>query len=220
AVEKALEKNPAERYQSARELLVDLKRSQRSKSFEVVAPAPRKHSRKILLLLAGGLAFLLAGSFIAWRLWQSEYFWQNPLAGVLVERLTDFEGDEIDAAISGDGTFTAFQSDRDGQFDVWVTQTGSGQFTNVTKGQHAGLGFGPTPRTGFSRDGTQLWVAEGSTAPNSLTSLAPSMGGSLRPFVKGLNPAWSPDGKNLVFHTPAAGDPIFLADRNGSNPKQ
>ena len=43
-----------------------------------------------VLVLAGGL----------WRLWQQDYFWRNPLAGATVARLTDFEGDEFDAAIS------------------------------------------------------------------------------------------------------------------------
>ena len=43
-----------------------------------------------VLVLAGGL----------WRLWQQDFFWRNPLDGATVARLTDFEGDEFDAAIS------------------------------------------------------------------------------------------------------------------------
>ena len=222
AVEKALEKDPAERYQSARELLVDLKRVQRLKTGETPAqPAARRRRPWVRWALGAGVAaVLLAGSAVWWRLSQSEYFWHNPLAGARIERLTDFEGDEIDAAISGDGTFVSFLSDRDGQFDVWVTQTSSGEFANVTKGQVAGLNFGLTPRTGFSGDGSQVWVADGVTAQNFSTSLAPAMGGALRPFIKGINPAWSPDGSMIVFHAIAPGDPIFLADRNGNNPKQ
>ena len=41
------------------------------------------------------------------------------------------------------------------------------------------------------------------------------------PFVEGgLNPIWSPDGKNVAYHTNDPGDPIFIADRNGSNPRR
>ena len=35
-----------------------------------------------------------------------------------------------------------------------------------------------------------------------------------------MNPTWSPDGKSLAYHTNDAGDPIFIADRNGSNPRR
>ena len=48
--------------------------------------------------------------------------------------------------------------------------------------------------------------------------LAPAVGGAPRLFLEGgINPAWSPDGKRLVYHTNYPGDPMFIADRNGSN---
>ena len=222
AIEKALEKDAADRYQTVRELLVDLKRVQRSKTAEASAQPPARQQppwgRRALA--AAAAVVLLVGTVVLWRLWQSDYFWQNPLAGAIPEKLTDFEGDEFDAAISGDGTFTAFLSGRDGPFDVFVGQTGSGDFANVTKGQLKRLGFGPVPRTGFSRDGSQLWVTDGNTVNDNSTYLAPAVGGSLRPYVKGFSLAWSPDGNNIVFHTAEPGDPIYLADRNGNNAKQ
>ena len=48
------------------------------------------------------------------------------------------------------------------------------------------------------------------------------MGGALRPFAAepAFNVAWSPDGTQTVFHPNAAGDPLFIADRDGANPKQ
>ena len=47
------------------------------------------------------------------------------------------------------------------------------------------------------------------------------VGGAPRLFVEGgLEPTWSPDGKSLAYHTNDPGDPIFIADRNGSNPRQ
>jgi Tol biopolymer transport system component/predicted Ser/Thr protein kinase len=221
-VDKALEKDPNERCQTMRDLAVDLKRAQRpalvTPDSTRAPPAPRKRRWGLLAGLA--VAVLLVGSAVFWRLTQSDYFWQNPLAGARVEKLTDFEGDEIDAAISGDGTLAAFESNREGRFDIWVTQTGSGEFVNVTRGQLTSLGFAGIARVGFSRDGTQLWAADGVAQGSEATFLAPPMGGSLRPFLKGYNPAWSPDGSMIVFHTPAAGDPIYLADRNASNPKQ
>ena len=56
----------------------------------------------------------------------NEDVWQNPLAAARFARLTDFEGSELDAAISQDGRFVTFLSNRDGPFDGWVGQIGSG----------------------------------------------------------------------------------------------
>ena len=40
-------------------------------------------------------------------------------------RFTDFEGIERDAAISPDGKFVAFVSDREGPLDIWMSQVGA-----------------------------------------------------------------------------------------------
>ena len=37
---------------------------------------------------------------------------------------------------------------------------------------------------------------------------------------KAVNPVWSPDGARLAYHTTEGGDPIFIADGDGSNPRQ
>jgi len=48
------------------------------------------------------------------------------------------------------------------------------------------------------------------------------MGGVPRLFLDpGINPVWSPDGNKIAHLNAAApGDPILIADRNGSNPRQ
>jgi Tol biopolymer transport system component len=169
--------------------------------------------------VAAVAALVAAGGI--WRLWQQDYFWRNPLADATVERLTDFEGDEMDAAISPDGKFTVFLSDRDGSINAWANQIGSGEFVNISKGHL--MGYNATVRyTGFSGDGAQVWFqqARGQRGLNSVW-MAPAVGGTPRPFVDpGMNPVWSPDGNRLAYHTNDDGDPIFIADRNGSNPRQ
>ncbi len=224
-VEKALEKDPADRYQWMRDMVVDLKRAQRLKSAETaVERAPTKPRRRRWGIAAGIAAVLLAAAAATvWRLWQKDYFWENPLAGARIERLTDFEGNELDAAISPDGKITAFLSDRDGQVDAWVSQIGSGEFVNITKGQFAMRWVRTASWVGFSGDGAQVWFAiEASRQPLQLASrLAPSMGGASRPFLdRGVMPAWSPDGSKIAYQTTDPGDPLFIADRTGNNPKQ
>ena len=57
---------------------------------------------------------------------------QNPLANATFSRVTNWEGTEEHAEISPDGRFVAFLADRPGQFDVWVSQLGTGNFDNLT----------------------------------------------------------------------------------------
>jgi len=116
-----------------------------------------------------------------------------------------------------------FLSNRHGPFDAWVSQIGSGEFVNITNGRFQLTANGVIRNAGFSGDGAQVWFLQ-QTTPRALkwTSwLAPAMGGTPRPFIEnGLNPVWSPDGKSLVYHAADPGDPIFIADRNGSNPRK
>ena len=161
---------------------------------------------------------------LAWRLVQSDYFWRNPLDGARFEKLTDWEGTELDAALFHDGKFVTFLADRDGGYDTFVTQVGSGQFRNLTEGRIPTLLHEMTRTTGFTADGTQVWLR---TMPPTLgapraLSLVPMMGGAIRPFLTALslNPVWSADGKLLVFHHGTPGDPIMLAEADGRNERQ
>ncbi len=138
-------------------------------------------------------------------------------------RLTDFEGEEVDAAISPDGRFMVFLSNRDGPLDVFVSQIGSGAFTNLTKGNFRPPTWAMVRQTGFSGDGEQIWFSQGQQ-PGGMdrsTLMGPTMGGSPKLFIDhGSNPTWSPDGKALAYYAPDPGDPIFIADRNAGNPRK
>ncbi len=87
------------------------------------APTSQSGRRKFVPWLVAAAAALI----VAASLWlqSTERFWRNPLAAVRFQTITDFDGIEQAAAVSRDGHFVAFQSDRDGQMDVWVTQVGS-----------------------------------------------------------------------------------------------
>ncbi len=186
----------------------------------------RRRDRSIRLAAIGWIAaiVLAAAVGITWRLWVNDYFWQNPLADARPVRLTDFEGEEVDAAISPDGRFMVFLSNRDGPLDVFVSQIGSGAFTNLTKGEFRPPTWAIVRQTGFSGDGEQVWFSQyqqpGSSIDRS-TLIGPTMGGIPKLFIDhGGNPTWSPDGKTLAYYTPDPGDPIFIADRNANNPQK
>jgi serine/threonine protein kinase len=224
-VEKALEKDPAERYQSMRELVVDLRRAARRQE-EFAAPETQSARRRwpwwwaVSILVVFAIAILA----IAWntgRLSQSVPELRNPLAQARFTRFTDFPGSERDGAISPDGKFVAFRADRDGRFDIWLSRLGSGQFVNLTKGQ----GFNDQRslflrNEGFTPDGSEIWFEGGPN--NDRLRLIPLLGGAPRFFlgeqVREMD--WSPDGSRLVYHTRDGGDPVFIANSIGSNPRR
>ena len=226
-VEKSLEKDPADRYQSMREVVIDLRRFQRSQSSQVatVPVSPLQPTRKPWIISALAAAVVLAAlAFAVWRLLQKDA-WENPLAGAQIDRLTDFEGVEADVAISPDGKSVAFLSNRDGSVDAWVTRIGAGEFANLTRGRFPGLLLPGIRSAGFSGDGSEVWFRveqdrEGRVIPQG-TWLVSVMGGQPRRFLEnGVEPQWSPDGSKLLYHDVGEGDPIFVADRNGSNPRK
>ena len=98
------------------------------------------------VLLCLGLAAAVLVTAAGLWLERTEYFWRNPIAGARFQDVTDFDGTEQAAAVSRDGQFVAFLSDRDGNRDVWVTQVGSGQFHNLTRGSAPEL-VNPSVRT-------------------------------------------------------------------------
>src|SRR5206468_544458 len=111
-VEKATEKEPSDRYQSMRDMVVDLKRLQRIKPADSALPLGERAMGRPWRLYTGVALVLAIGLFASmWYLDRAEFFWTNPLANAQFTRLTDFEGAEFDAAISADGKFVAFKSD-------------------------------------------------------------------------------------------------------------
>jgi Tol biopolymer transport system component len=141
----------------------------------------------------------------------------DPLANARFQQLTDFNGVEQAAAISRDGKLVAFLSDRDGQMDVWLTQVGSGEFHNLTRGAVPEL-VNPSVRTlGFSPDETLVtfWARRLDTAdrPEIGTWAVPLFGGAPRVYLEGAaEHDWSADSKQLVYHTSGPGDPTFVGN--------
>lgn len=179
-----------------------------------VGTAARWSRAAIAGLVGGGLVAGL--TFWLWIFGPSDDGERDPLRLADFRRLTDFDGTEEHAAISRDGGFVAFISDRDGGWDAWVGQIGSGDFRNLTQGRLPEL-RNPAVRTlGFSPDGALmiLWTRTPDAAGTGTVDAGwaiPTLGGSLRPYLPGIAELdWSTDGQRIVYHTSGAGDPLFV----------
>ena len=114
-IAKALAKDPDRRYQSMNDLAADLKRIRQTTPRDTVVPvaatSPRRRRGASVGIVAAsssrrrrGVASLATGLLL-----DESARWRR---GAAADGLS---GDEIDAAISPDGNFTAFLSDRDGR---------------------------------------------------------------------------------------------------------
>jgi Tol biopolymer transport system component len=142
----------------------------------------------------------------------------NPLANARFSRLAGFEGVGRAAAMSRDGKFVAFLASREGRSDVWVSEVGSGTYRNLTRSEPRKFTSPREIRTlGFSPDSSlvSIWTrSSDGSRPEDVNVLAvPMRGGPLRVYLPEVAEYdWSHDGRKLVFHTTAPGDPVFVRE--------
>jgi Tol biopolymer transport system component len=178
---------------------------------------PARRTRFARLALPAAIAVVLLVGALAWFAAESGYFWRSPLANAKFTRLLDFAGTEQAAAVSRDGKFVAFLSDRGGQTDAWVSAIGSGTYRNLTHGEVHDLVNQSIRALSFTADASlvSIWTRrpDGSQSGDVNILAVPIAGGPLQPYLRGAAEFdWSRDGKRLVYHTTAPGDPLFVRE--------
>jgi serine/threonine protein kinase/Tol biopolymer transport system component len=218
-LQRCLVKNPRQRLRDIGDARIELDGS--AETLPGSAPADSRPRGLGWLRWAAVTAALALGALVISEAWRVRTSVTQPLADATFTSFTNWEGNEEGAEISPNGELVAFLSDREGEFDLWVSQVGTGLFQNLTREfpPLAASGF-IVRKLGFSADSSQIWFNPGDgKAPVQI----PWAGGPPRPFLPaGTNtPAWSPDGTRLVYIDKAnRDDPIYLADHSGADRRQ
>lgn len=194
-------------------------------SADPALPATHSRTRTRWPLAAVGVVVLLAAAVSGfWYLQRTDHFWKNPLANARFTRVTDIEGIAPGVAISRDGKFIAFLASRDGQLDAWISQAGTGEFRNLTQGRVPEID-NPVRSLAFFPDASQLAVWTRIREPGGEESIhtwaVRSTGGQPRPYLENVAELdWSPDGRRMVYHPAAPGDPLFVTRANQTSGRQ
>jgi serine/threonine protein kinase/Tol biopolymer transport system component len=198
---KCLEKDPENRYQSAKEISVDLRRLEAPASISGMGaariPSPRKTRNKALMVGLAGL-FVLTGSVLGLFFWRQNSHKMPAVSNSGYVPLTDFNDSAVAPALSPDGRMLAFVrfgniGDSAARGQVYVKLLPGGEPVQLTGDalQKGSLAFSP--------DGAQIVYTVVDKAFVWDSWQVPVFGGSARLFMANASGLiWGGD-KQLVY---------------------
>lgn len=195
-VEKALEKDPAERYQSMPEMVIDLRRLLRQSGETAAPPRPARRIRWAAAAVVMAMALAAGSALIVWRL-------QRPAVPARLEytQLTNFADSATSPALSPDGRILAFIRSEytfGGPGQIYVKLLPDGEPVQLT---HDDLQKRGGPK--FSPDGARLAYAASQPGSRWDTWVVPVLGGQPHLFLANASGlTWietGPRGSRLLF---------------------
>jgi serine/threonine protein kinase len=191
-VRHCLEKNPEQRFHSAHDLAFDIEALSVS---SVPAPVPGR-TRKIRVFPAAiAVGGLVLGFLLALLIARRSSSSASTEGAPTFQRVTNLSGAEDSPSLSPDGKLLAFVHRASGEPHIWIQRTDSHKPTDITAdcGKES---YSPA----FSPDGSL--IAYGSHCGEGGLFLMGPAGENVRRLTSfGDSPAWSPDGREIVFST-------------------
>jgi Tol biopolymer transport system component len=203
-----LEKNPDERFQSARDLAFDLEALTGSHTSGQAALVPKRgRSWRVspVVVVLGAIAFAALGFGVGRRGRPPEGFGLKPTG---FTQLTIQVGNLLYPSVSPEGQSFAYVAEDGGDADIFVQRIGGANPINLTADSPA-----EDESPAFSPDGAQ--IAFRSSRDGGGIFLMGATGESVRRLTdQGFNPAWAPDGREIVYSTQWI-DPVWPYSRGG-----
>ena len=204
-VRRALAKALDERYQTAADLLAELRAFERHSDPEGPARPEPQESRATQWKMLAGVGAVLALILVAFFSLQRSAPPEIPRLSVGVTRQLTFDpGPELHPALSPDGTLVAYAAGQRGR-KLYVRQIDGERTIPLTEefpGDHEWPQWSP--------DGTRILFQS-----DEVLYFVPSLGGQPRRFADGESASWSRDGSRIAY---AHDDTLYLRPVDGGEP--
>ena len=222
-VRKCLDKDRDQRYQSTRDLLIDLRNLKRDSETGVAIVAPLKsatesrsdvHRLAIPVLIVAILALSSVGAYLLMeRIKNRGTAPARSTAHTIATQLTNYGGTETSGALSPDGRSFVFVSQHGGTSDIWLRQIAGGAPVRLTNdaAEETDLIYAPDSETiYFTRN----------DAGSPVIWRIGVLGGQARRIVSNARmPVPSTDGKSIAYYvneSDSVGDALVLTPLDGS----
>jgi Tol biopolymer transport system component/tRNA A-37 threonylcarbamoyl transferase component Bud32 len=226
-VSKALAKDPDDRYQSVKDLAVDLRHLLREidSNPDVITVSSGRHAavragrRSLLPWAIAAAALMLAVALLFWNFRRGVED-AGPRAPLRAERVTSL-GKVIAAAISPDAKLIAYVLSDQGEQSLWLRQIATGRDLQLVPPARVAY-WGHT----FSPDGNSIVFGTRSEGyGRGAFYRISTLGGTPEFILEGIDspPSFSPDGKRitwLVDDRPASSSHLMVANADGTGARK
>ena len=237
-IRRCLEKDPEERYQSIRDVAVELRQLRRSidedpdtplaragtaplSSAQTVSHGARQSTvsspKWLPVVLLGLLIIAAVALVVVWRKQSSTKAIVRHFQNMRITRVTN-EGNVETAAVSPDGKYIAYSLEESGKRSVWTKHLGTGSRVQIVPPTEAYTMKAST----FSSDGYVYYTVNDEANPQGALYQVPVLGGTPKKLISGVSQpiSISHDGKQIAFgryHLNGTEDELFVANVDGSN---
>ena len=237
---RALEKDPADRYQTVSDMVIDLRRlkkqstkvtrsgsfkttvSQKADTSEKPTPALTQTRRRTLPMLVGSAAIFVV-ILLVWKLWVSDRYSSStryPFQTFQPLRISTDAPANL-ASISPDGKYVIYSVNESGRQSVWMRQVSAMSSVRILAPdsiQYGGFCFSP--------DGNYVYyTAISRNESRGALYVVPALGGTSHRILSNIQgvPGISPDGKEISFlraYEDEGEEALMNADVDGSHERK